>query len=173
MKRVLLVILSALLLMSSNLMSAKGLNDKPLYRTSGYKGSVALTDQLVFVGLDTSHGYMFNSHHYLGGGAGFFVMPFDEAPTFGRIFADYKAYFLKKNSTPIASVKAGWCFAARDLPGNTFRSAFEMSPCVGWNWSFNEKIGLDLSLGASLFVWNDGFSTLSDWMPKISIGIEF
>ncbi len=173
MKRVLTVILGALLLMNCNVMSAKKLNDEPLHRTFGYKGSVALTDLMVFVGLDTSHGYMFNSHHYLGGGAGFFLMPFDSVPAFGRVFADYKAYFMKRNSTPTAGLQAGYCMAFRDLPGIKFLNAFEVSPHIGWNWTYSEKIGLDLSIGASVFVHNDGFSTLAHIMPKISIGIEF
>ncbi len=173
MKKALSVILGALLFMACNVASAKKLNDEPLYRTSGYKGGVSLTDQLVFVGLDTSHGYMFNCHHYLGGGAGFFLMPFDSVPAFGRVFADYKAYLLKRNSTPTAGLQAGCCMAFRDMSGLKFLEAFEVSPHIGWNWTYSDKIGLDFSIGASVFVHNDGFSTLAHVMPKISIGIEF
>lgn len=35
-------------------------------RTAGYHGNVMVTDHLgVFVGLETSHGYMFDKHNYL------------------------------------------------------------------------------------------------------------
>ena len=45
-------------------------------RSAGYRGSVTLTDQyFVIVGFDTSHGYMFNEHHYLGAGVGGFFIP--------------------------------------------------------------------------------------------------
>ncbi len=155
-------------------MSAKKLNDEPLHRTSGYKGSVAFTNQLVFIGLDTSHGYMFGSHHYLGGGVGFTIMPFDEAPAYGRVFADYKAYFMKKNSTPTAGIHAGYFMPLKDLSGNKFQKSFEFSPHIGWNWTFNEKFGLDLSIGAAFFVYGSSpYTSISRPMPKISVGIEF
>ena len=41
------------------------------YRSKGYKGSVSITDQLgVWVGAETSHGFMFDRHNYLGVGVG-------------------------------------------------------------------------------------------------------
>ncbi len=173
MKKTLTLILSVLLLMTFSVCKGQGKNET-LHRTAGYKGSVSFTNQLVFIGLDTSHGYMFNSHHYLGGGAGFFIMPFDSAPAFGRVFADYKAYIMKRNSTPTAGLQAGYSMALKDLSGNTFQKAFEVSPHIGWNWAFNEKVGLDLSIGASLFVHGSaGNTTVTRPMPKISIGIEF
>ncbi len=174
MRKKLTLIISVLLLSTFTVLSAKDRKDETLYRTAGYKGSVAFTNQLVFIGLDTSHGYMFNSHHYLGGGAGFFIMPFDEAPAFGRVFADYKAYIMKRNSTPTAGLQAGYCLGLKNLSGNTFQNAFEIAPRIGWNWTFNEKTGLDLSIGAAFFVYgNAGSPTATRPMPKISIGIEF
>ncbi len=175
MKRIFTVFFSVLLL-SVCVMSAKDRNSSnaALYRTAGYKGSVAFTNQLVFIGLDVSQGYMFNSHHYLGGGLGFTVMPFDAAPAFGRVFADYKAYFMKRNSTPTAGVQAGFFMPLKDLAGNTFQRSCEIAPHVGWNWAFNEKVGLDLSIGAAGFLFDGGGSSImAKAMPKISIGIEF
>lgn len=151
------------------------LNDQPLYRSVGYMGSVSLTSNVVLFGLDTSHGYMFNEHHYLGGGVGIIAVPADNIPMFGRIYADYKVYFLKKNSTPAAGLQAGYCGALKNLSGNTFQNAFELDPHIGWNWTFSKGIGLDLSVGASVFLYNSdgGPSIKAKAAPKISIGIEF
>lgn len=45
-------------------------------RSAGYRGSLTLTDQyLAIIGFETSHGYMFNEHHYLGAGVGGFFIP--------------------------------------------------------------------------------------------------
>ncbi|MCM1515721.1 MAG: hypothetical protein NC080_04790 [Paraprevotella sp.] len=166
---------SCLLLASEQPSVAEGRGGEPLYRTSGYKGSVSLTDQiLVWVGFDTSHGYMFNEHHYLGAGAGFFMAPIDALPMFGHVFAEYKAYILKKNSTPTAGLKAGYCGAFKNDSGNVFNKAAELEPNIGWSWTFSPKVGLSLSLGAPVFMFKemDG-STRAKAMPKVSISIEF
>ena len=66
-----------------------------VHRVKGYRGSIAITDQyLVWIGFDTSHGSMFNEHHYLGAGAGFFIAPTGFFPLFGHAFVDYNAYIL-------------------------------------------------------------------------------
>ena len=71
--------------------------DAKSFRQTGYKGSVLYTNHyLVWQGVETSHGYMFNEHHYLGAGAGFMLAPIDNVPTFGRGFVDYNAYICKK-----------------------------------------------------------------------------
>ena len=71
-------------------------SDPVHYRTEGYRGSVSLTNQyLAWIGVDTSHGYMFDEHHYLGAGAGLFIVP-GATPPFAHIFMEYKAYILKK-----------------------------------------------------------------------------
>ena len=66
----------------------------PAYRLKGYAGSVSFTDQyLVWLGLDTSHGYMFNEHHYLGAGAGFFLAPVENIPpTVIHAYGEYKSF---------------------------------------------------------------------------------
>ena len=44
--------------------SAQNDDEAISYRARGYRGNVAFTDQyLVWMGFDTSHGYMFNEHH--------------------------------------------------------------------------------------------------------------
>ena len=71
-------------------------------RSAGYRGSLTLTDQyLAIIGFETSHGYMFNEHHYLGAGVGGFFIPTDNLPCFGQVFADYRAYLSDKASTMV------------------------------------------------------------------------
>ena len=78
------------------------------YRDKGYKGSVSITDQFgVFVGAETSHGYMFDRHNYLGVGVGGFVFPNSSHPTFMNVFVDYHNFLSNKASTPLLGLKAG------------------------------------------------------------------
>lgn len=143
----------------------------PAYRLKGYAGSVSFTDQyLVWLGLDTSHGYMFNEHHYLGAGAGFFLAPVENIPpTVIHAYGEYKAWFLKKRSTPTAGIKAGYCMFATKHSGQKFTGAFELYPSVGWDWGFKNGKGLNLSVGASMMMANRNVTA----MPKISFGFQF
>lgn len=150
--------------------------DGACYRTSGYSGNLSFTNKyFVWIGLDTSHGYMFNPHHYLGAGAGLFAAPVSGFPVFAHAYADYRAYLLKKNSTPVTGLKAGYCIALKELTGNAFSGAFEFSPDIGWSWSFSRKTGLALGLGASVFIYPAGSaSSLSvKAMPELSVRMEF
>ena len=103
-------------------------SDPVHYRTEGYRGSVSLTNQyLAWIGVDTSHGYMFDEHHYLGAGAGLFIVP-GATPPFAHIFMEYKAYILKKNSTPVAGFKFGWMGPLNgDAPGDLQRESGSQS----------------------------------------------
>ena len=151
-------------------------SDPVLYRSTGYKGSVSLTDiTLAWVGLETSHGYMFNEHHYLGAGAGAFTVPAADTPFFAHAFVEYRAYILKKNSTPVAGIKAGWFGSTeQDASGNLFANAFELEPNVGWTWAFNEKLGMNLCIGATSCLYSNAPGSLAVlFMPKLTIGLEF
>ena len=128
-------------------------SDPVHYRTEGYRGSISLTNQyLAWIGVDTSHGYMFDEHHYLGAGAGLFIVP-GATPPFAHLFMEYKAYILKKNSTPVVGFKFGW-----------------MGPLNG---TFNENLGLNLTLGLTTFSYPVTGGTAFGFMPKLSIGLEF
>lgn len=149
-------------------------SDPVHYRTEGYRGSVSLTNQyLAWIGVDTSHGYMFDEHHYLGAGAGLFIVP-GATPPFAHLFMEYKAYILKKNSTPVAGFKFGWMGPLNgDAPGNRFSKAAEFEPHAGWAWTFNENLGLNLTLGLTTFSYPVTGGTAFGFMPKLSIGLEF
>lgn len=152
--------------------TAQTKSEIPSYRAKGYAGSVSFTDQyLVWMGFDTSHGYMFNEHHYLGGGAGFFLAPIDDIPpTFVHIFGEYKAYFLKKGSTPTAGIRTGLCTAVtRQHSGNKFMYAYELEPNIGWDWGLKNGKGLNLSIGATMMMANRNIMA----MPKLSFGFNF
>ena len=152
-------------------MSARTEKETPAYRQKGYAGSVAMTDWLfVFGGLETSHGYMFNEHHYLGAGAGFFLAPIDDVPpTLVHVYGEYKGYFLKKKSTPTAGIRTGICTTVTEHSGYVFSQAWELEPNIGWDWGLKNGKGLNLSIGATMMVANRNMTA----MPKLSFGIHF
>ena len=113
--------IAAAILLTTLTAGAQTKTELPSYRSKGYAGSVSFTDQyLVWLGFDTSHGYMFNEHHYLGAGAGFFLAPIDDVPpTLVHVYGEYKGYFLKKKSTPTAGIRTGICSGTDKKAGNT------------------------------------------------------
>lgn len=114
------VAITLIILCGSLTMSAQ----ESLPRSTGYRGSVTLTDQyFVIVGFETSHGYMFNEHHYLGAGVGGFFIPTDNLPRFGQVFADYRAYLSDRSSTMVAGVKAGFVTLSRQTVETTMAIA--------------------------------------------------
>ncbi len=74
---------------ASFIWSASASEQDEIHRSAGYRGSISLTDQYLFwVGFDTSHGWMFDEHHYLGGGVGFATVPDGFWPTIAHVFVD-------------------------------------------------------------------------------------
>ena len=150
----------------------------PAFRSRGYKGNVSYTNQyLVWQGVETSHGYRFDSHHYLGGGAGVFLAPIDDVPpAFAYVFVDYTGYFLNKKNTPFAAIKTGVCQALdeKNADGDfKFSVAATVEPVFGWSWGLKSGKGLLLSISSPLFISGDRYSTTVQMMPKLSFGFEF
>ncbi len=163
-------------------MSAQDNAEIPAYRNKGYAGNVSFTDHMiVFLGLDTSHGYMFNEHHYLGAGVGVYITPMvvnNVVPMTAHVFAEYKSYWFKKRSTPTAGFKMGYATPISDNPKDpdrpsqilvSYYKAFEFEPYIGWDWGLKSGKGVSLALGADMLTdFNDIFPVL-----KLSIGISF
>lgn len=179
MKRILTIILMMAFAAS---MSAQDNTEIPAYRNKGYAGSVSFNDHMfLFLGLDTSHGYMFNEHHYLGGGLGFYITPLvvnDVVPMTGHIYAEYKSYLFKKRSTPTVGFKMGYAIPISDDPVDrqkpdqtivSYYKAFEFEPYVGWDWGLKSGKGISLALGADIL------TDFKDYLPvlKLSVGISF
>lgn len=151
----------------------------PTFRNQGYKGSVTYTNHcIVFNGLETSHGYMFNEHHYLGGGVGAFVLtPVEELPTFMKVFVDYQAYIKDKKSTPVVGAKLGFVHSfvmARGAQSNgmTFINAMNVEPGVAWSWGLKSGCGLKLGLHADTYLFDYDELDIAI-LPKLSFGFEF
>lgn len=151
------------------------------YRGKGYKGSVSITDQYgVFVGVETSHGIMFDRHNYLGVGVGGFIFPNSDHPTFMNTFLDYHNFLSNKASTPVLGLKAGGshCFNYEGGNGLTevkFKNAVVIEPSAGWSWGLKSGNGLTLGLGAALYMPVGESRTDKKVlpMPKLSFGFEF
>ena len=172
--RRILIFMFAIVLIATQL-SAKGAGEEAKsFRQTGYKGSVLYTNHyLVWQGVETSHGYMFNEHHYLGAGAGLMLAPIDNVPTFVRVFADYNAYICKKRSTPTAGIKAGFCRALNYDDSFKFRNAAEIEPNIGWSWTLKSGNGLLLNVGCPVYLTKKSDAVSAYVMPKLSFGIEF
>lgn len=151
----------------------------PTFRNQGYKGSVTYTNHcILFNGFETSHGYMFNEHHYLGGGVGAFVLvPVDDLPAFLKVYADYHAYIRDKKSTPVVGVKFGFAHSfvmahGSDANGMTFINAMNVEPEVAWSWGLKSGYGLKLGLHADAYLFDYDKLDIAI-LPKLSFSFEF
>ena len=179
MKRIFITSVAALLCVCS-------FASEPAFRSIGYKGNASLTDQLgVFIGLDTSHGYMIGSQHYVGVGAGAFIFPNGtDYPMFLNAFADYQFYMRKyASSSPFIGVRAGFshAFKYEEKSGINFKNAVLAEPSFGWSWGLKSGQGLAVSIGLPMYIpvwinmprWERRTDKPVLPMPKISFTFEF
>jgi len=150
----------------------------PKFRETGYKGNVSYTNQTIaWQGIDTSHGYMFNEHHYLGVGAGFFLLPAFTVPSFTNVFIDYHAYIKDKKSTPVLGIKLGFMHAIKlnsDKSGGfLFRNALQIEPGFMWSWGLKSGNGLVLGIHPDICIFKKEENINAGIMPKLSFGFEF
>ena len=152
--------------------SVTAFSQTPSFRERGYKGNISYTNMLImWNGFDTSHGYMFNEHHYFGGGVGFYLTPeFSDFPVILHFYADYHAYCFKKASTLVAGMKIGYTKSVH--PQNVNINAFEWEPNVGWNWGLKSGQGITLSLGAYMATIPVLFLPITV-LPRMSLVFEF
>lgn len=147
----------------------------PSFRARGYKGSVTISNMgIIWSGFDSSHGYMFNEHHYLGGGVGVMISPFGNPPAFFfHIYADYNAYWFDRKSTPAAGIRIGYVRSSKR--GNL--SALELEPSIGWSWGTKSGYGLALCLGLDIITVPVNFTESSSLpftaLPKLNFAFEF
>lgn len=159
-------------------MSAQDNMGVPSYRNKGYAGSVSFTDQsIIFLGLDTSHGYMLNEREFIGGGLGFYAAPMKGSPIIFHLYGEYKFYWKEKYSTPTTGVKVGYGGAIKTqeedfvMPG----AEIKVEPYIGWDWRLQNGKGFSLSLGANVFVSNMFIQADPAFyvMPKLNLGFSF
>ena len=175
MNRISKVLLAGVLIVTSCI-GASAQND---YRSKGYKGSVSITDHYgVWLGAETSHGYMFNRNIYLGAGIGGYIFPNGtENPYFGEAFLDFHSYLRNKKGTPVVGLKTGFMhgFDFEKKDGMTLENGLFVEPNVGWSWGLRSGPGVTIGRGGT------GIAPLGDkrtdkkalLMPKISFGFEF
>ncbi len=169
------VLLAGVLIVVS-FIGASAQND---YRSRGYKGSVSITDHLgVWVGAETSHGYMFNRNVYLGAGIGGYIFPNgDDNPYFGEAFLDFHSYLRNKKGTPVVGLKTGFMhgFDFEKKYGMTLENGLFIEPNVGWSWGLRSGHGLTVGLGGKVIapLGDKRTDQKALFMPKISVGFEF
>ena len=164
MNRISKVLLAGVLILTSCI-GASAQND---YRSKGYKGSVSITDHYgVWLGAETSHGYMFNRNIYLGAGIGGYIFPNGtENPYFGEAFLDFHSY-LK------TGFMHGFDFEKKD--GMTLENGLFLEPNVGWSWGLRSGQGFTIGLGGKVIapLGDKRTDKKALLMPKISFGFEF
>ncbi|MDE5890433.1 MAG: hypothetical protein K2H10_05385 [Bacteroidales bacterium] len=130
----------------------------------------------VFVGLETSHGYMFDKHNYFGAGIGGFILPNKSHPTYMNAFLDYHNY-LKEKNTLVLGMKAGWSHSFNYVQnsGIQYENGILLEPNIGWSWLLGSRRGLNLGLGAAIIIPAGDSRTDRKVlpMPKIFFGFEF
>ena len=156
---------------------AKARKEIPAYRQKGYAGNASLFKSYGFSGLDTSHGYMFNEHHYLGAGANYSICDWSWRFQLLNLYVDYKAYVFKRRSTLTAGLKAGYPLVALFDEGKVYSggaSSIILDPNIGWDWGLKSGYGLTLSLGIrTWFFIDEGEFFPVELMPFISFGFQF
>lgn len=158
--------------------SANAFSQIPSFREKGCKGSVTYSNMYLvrYNGVETSHGYMFNENHYLGGGAGAYYTPDGlDSNAIVHFFADYHAYCFDKASTLVVGLKLG--YAKPVFPYLSNYHYLEMEPNVGWSWGLNSGNGLTLTLGTySLTSIVKGYGEISiaiKLLPRMCLSYEF
>ena len=148
----------------------------PAFREKGYKGNVGIQGLYLYVpGITTSHGYMFNGVHYLGGGLSVAVTPSSDPTIVPAAFLEYQAYFLKRNSTPVAGVKLQGMAELSDRP----YYLAGLIPTFGWSWGIGtqKQFGIMPYLGIGAFYeitrskMHDSFTALM--LPILGVVFEF
>ena len=148
----------------------------PAFREKGYKGNVGVQGLYFYIpGITTSHGYMFNGVHYLGGGVSVAVTPSSDPTIVPAAFLEYQAYFLKRNSTPVAGIKLQ---GMAELSDRTYYIA-GLVPTFGWSWGLGEggRFGIMPYLAMGVFCditrsrMHDSFSPLA--FPLLGVVFEF
>jgi hypothetical protein len=138
-------ILAALLL---SLIVCTAASAQAPFRDPGYKGSVGPSFFFFGPGVETVHGYMINSHHFIGGGvAGYFLPPI--TPIF-KEFIHYQWYFKDDYSTPVAAAQLGLMQTWGIDEEGSFKNVVFFEPRFGWSWFLADRIGLTLTGGIGI-----------------------
>lgn len=168
MKRFIFTVIFSCILINS----AVAQDTVPAYRAKGYKGNVSYINRyLLWNGVETSHGYMFNERYYVGGGIGFGAMAWgDKAIITGSIFAEGEAYWLPRNNTPTTAVRLNYI---RNFSGSTHNIFADVT--VGWSWGVGSHYGISANAGVSIPVFSGTSWVLSDILliPILSVSFDF
>ncbi|MBO4434274.1 MAG: hypothetical protein J5769_02330 [Bacteroidales bacterium] len=130
----------------------------PAYREQGYKGSAGLSVTLIYPQIETTHGYMINTNHFIGGGASFFWLP---GLLLAREFIDYQWFFKDAENTPMVGCQLGMMQVEDNF--------ITIEPRFGWNWALKDNLGITASGG--LFLGRSDKQLV--FVPAIHACLEF
>lgn len=95
-------------------------------------------DGFAMFGIATTHGYQFNNHIFVGGGAAIIL---NGGTGMIPLYADIRYDNQWGKFTPFADLKTGY-----DLPNESLY----FSPTVGYRFNWGRKVNLNLGLGMTL-----------------------
>lgn len=126
-------------------------------RTKGYHGSNSFIDQnLLYVGLETVHGYMFNEFFYLGAGVSISSTPLLMPLSDFELFLQGTAFVKHGRHSPLIGVKV-----SRVLEGEEYRmlymSKYAVNFDLGWYFETRSGRGMSASLGIPIRVTDLNF----------------
>lgn len=104
-------------------------------------------EDLLFIGLSTSHGYQINRHSYLGAG---FMLSLGFPCMMLPIFADYRYDISFGKFTPYADARIGYSISDG---GSVY-----FSPTVGYRVNWGRKANFNIGIGLTLCGQTDVYS---------------
>lgn len=103
-----------------------------------------------WLGAQTSHGYQFNPHLFVGAGIGYEALLNNGSSRQKRIFpvfADVRSDWKFGKFTPFIDAKLGANF--------TKGTGLYFSPSIGYRFNWGTKMAVNLAVGASFFGWHE------------------
>lgn len=125
-------------------------NAEAQIRTKGYHGSNSFIDQnLLYAGLETMHGYMFNEFFYLGAGASISSMPFQMPISDFELFLQGTAFVKQGRHSPLIGARVSRVLEGEDYQ-ILYMSKYAVSFDFGWYFETRSGRGMSASLGIPL-----------------------
>lgn len=104
-------------------------------------------EDLLFIGLSTSHGYQINNHAYVGAG---FMLSLGYPCMMLPIFADFRYDISFGKFTPYADARLGYSLSDG---GSVY-----FSPTVGYRFNWGRKANFNIGIGLTLCGQTDKYS---------------
>ncbi len=110
-------------------------------------GSIELIDDKGGFSFQTSHGYQFSPHIFFGAGIGIDYMASGKCVKL-PIFADFRTYFLDRNTSPFLGMKIGYALGGKY--SEKINPGFYLNPTFGLSFPVGKRIYMNAAFGYNL-----------------------